>query len=85
MHSPFEMCILANIKMLIIIIIVDTVCPTSSDPLHIVIYYIKWVTTSWTHSTTSSIFFKNIFVYMSEDVKSTQYMQTTKMHGVSRK
>ena len=27
-----------------------TVCPRSSDTLYIVNYYIKWVTTSWTHS-----------------------------------
>ena len=27
-----------------------TVCPRSSDPFYIVTYYIKWVTTSWTHS-----------------------------------
>ena len=27
-----------------------TVCPGSSDPVYIVTYYIKWVTTSWTHS-----------------------------------
>ena len=28
----------------------DTVCPRSSDPFYVVTYYIKWVTTSWTHS-----------------------------------
>ena len=28
-----------------------TVCPGSSDPFYVVTYYIKWVTTSWTHST----------------------------------
>ena len=28
-----------------------TVCPRSSDPLYVVTYYIKWVTTSWTDST----------------------------------
>ena len=27
-----------------------TICPASSDPFYIVSYYIKWVTTSWTHS-----------------------------------
>ena len=27
-----------------------TVCPRSSDPFYVVSYYIKWVTTSWTHS-----------------------------------
>ena len=26
-----------------------TVCPGRSDPFYIVSYYIKWVTTSWTH------------------------------------
>ena len=29
-----------------------TVCPGNSDPFYIVTYYIKWVTTSWTYSTT---------------------------------
>ena len=28
----------------------DTVCPKSSDPFYKVSYFIKWVTTSWTHS-----------------------------------
>ena len=28
--------------------LLNTVCPRSSDPFYIVIYYIKWVTTSWT-------------------------------------
>ena len=31
----------------------NTVCPRSSDPFYIVIYYTKWVTTSWTHSIAS--------------------------------
>ena len=26
-----------------------TVCPRSSDTLYVVAYYIKWVTSSWTH------------------------------------
>ena len=30
-----------------------TICQGSSDPFYIVSYYIKWVTTSWTHSTLS--------------------------------
>ena len=30
-----------------------TVCPRSSDPFYILIYYITWVTISWTHSTSS--------------------------------
>ena len=29
---------------------ISTVCPGSSDLFYIVSYYIKWVTTSWTHS-----------------------------------
>ena len=29
----------------------DTVCPRSSGILYVVTYHIKWVTTSWTHST----------------------------------
>ena len=33
----------------------NTVCPRSNDPFCIVTYYIKWVTTSWTYSTSSSI------------------------------
>ena len=28
----------------------STMCPRSSDPFYIVIYYIIWVTTSWTYS-----------------------------------
>ena len=32
--------------------ITTTVCPRSSDPFYIVGYYITWVTTSWTYSTT---------------------------------
>ena len=27
-----------------------TVCPRSSDRFYMVTYYIKWVTTSWTHN-----------------------------------
>ena len=34
----------------IYISIVHTVCPRSSDPFYIVSCYIKWGTTSWTHS-----------------------------------
>ena len=28
------------------------VCPRSLDPFYMVSYYMKWLTTSWTHSTT---------------------------------
>ena len=34
----------------------DTTCPRSSDPFHIVTYYIKWVTTSWTHRTAKVVY-----------------------------
>ena len=27
-----------------------TVCPRGSDPINILTYYIKWVTTSWTYT-----------------------------------
>ena len=30
---------------------IDTICPGSSDSFFIVTNYIKWVNTSWTHST----------------------------------
>ena len=51
----------------------NTMCPRSSNPFYIVSYYIKWVTTSWTHSiseTSSCTFmvclvrFGWIFVYI---------------------
>ena len=35
--------------MYVLITITHTVCPRSSDPLYLVSYYIKWVTTSWTY------------------------------------
>ena len=35
--------------------LVDTMCPRSSEPFYIVSYYIKWVTTSWTHSRCSNV------------------------------
>ena len=34
---------------------ISTVCPGSSDTFHIVSYYIKWVTTSWTHGISACI------------------------------
>ena len=34
-----------------------TVCPGSSYPFYVVTYFIKWVTTSWTHSTLPKGFF----------------------------
>ena len=32
-----------------------TVCPRGSDPFYIVSYYIKWVTSSWTHSSSNAV------------------------------
>ena len=46
----------------------DTLCPRSSDPFYIVSYCIKWVTTSWKHSTYFFLFnheskcFKQVFI-----------------------
>ena len=40
----------------------DTVCPRSSDPIYIVSYYIKWVTTSWTYSIHQGIKTKNYII-----------------------
>ena len=39
-----------------LIIFIITICPRSSDPFHIVTYYMKWVTTSWTYSISKSYF-----------------------------
>ena len=33
-----------------------TICPRSRDSFYIVSYYIKWITTSWTHSTMILLF-----------------------------
>ena len=27
-----------------------SICPGSSDPIYVITYYVKWVTSSWTHS-----------------------------------
>ena len=35
-----------------------TICPRSSDPFNVVRYYIKSVTTSWTHSMIQNYDFK---------------------------
>jgi len=38
--------------------LLGTVCPSSSsDPFYVVTFYIKWVTTSWTYSSSHSIEF----------------------------
>ena len=36
-------------------LLIYTVCPRSNCPFYIVRYYIKWVTTSWTHSTSKYV------------------------------
>ena len=36
-----------------------TVCPRSSDPIYILSYYTKWVTTFWTNSSKSKAKFIN--------------------------
>ena len=38
-----------------------TVCPRSSYPFHIVIYYIKWVTISWTYSIILIVVWPRVF------------------------
>ena len=37
-------------------------CPRSSDPFYIVSYYIKWVTTTWTHSMLNMFTFDELSV-----------------------
>ena len=46
-HGPSSVC---GCQVPVYILSVHTVCPESSDPFYIVSYYIKQVTTSWTHS-----------------------------------
>ena len=41
--------------------LVYTICPGSSDPFYIVSYYIRWVTTSWTHSNSGQEFLDSQF------------------------
>ena len=40
----------------------NTVCPRSSDPLYIVTYDKKWVTTSWTYSIWWSLMWNNSYI-----------------------
>ena len=42
-----------------------SVRPRSSDPSHIVIYYIKWVTSSWTYSMLADIYIYNDNIWYS--------------------
>ena len=41
-------------KCTMVLILDGTICPRSSDPFYIVNYYINWVTTSWTHSSSET-------------------------------
>ena len=56
----------------------NTLCPRSSDPFYIVSYYIKWVTTSWTHSMRHMPPFIVIYasVIWAEFVYFLSYLQT---------
>ena len=42
--------LLAPAQFIILTKLLYTVCLRSSDPFYVVIYYIKWVTTSWTYT-----------------------------------
>ena len=59
-----------------------TVCPGSSDPFHIVRYYIKWATTSWTHSTswTDGTMVLIICYFLLRALTQTVFTMTTAMY-----
>jgi len=40
-----------HIRRMVSLVTLNTECPGSIEPLDIIRYYIKWATTSWTHST----------------------------------
>ena len=44
-----------------------TVCPRSSDPFYIVNYYIKWVTTPWTHRRIKMLFSSKSYNIITKD------------------
>ena len=47
-----------------------TMCPKSSNPFYIVSYYIKWVTTAWSHSNITFIAIYLSFIkYLKEAAK----------------
>ena len=45
-----------------------TVCPGGSDPFYIVAYYIKWVPTSWTYSTSGLMLYFETLVDVTSDL-----------------
>ena len=51
---------------------VSTVCPRSSDPSYAVNWFIKWITTSWTYSTSLS------FVFLIDNKHSAMYCLSNK-------
>ena len=46
-----------------------TICPRSSDSFFIVSYYIKWVTTSWSHISASSVKVAQFYGHFNEKEK----------------
>ena len=57
-------------------------CPRSSDPFYIVSYYIKRVTTSWTHSNKLKMFSR---IYAVRSVQRTESGMDPAINGRSRK
>ena len=55
----------------------NTVCPRSSDPFYIVIYYIQWVTTSWTYSYS---FVRSEYDYLTINFRPLMILK--RMHGL---
>ena len=54
-----------------------TVCPRSSALFYVVTYYMKWVTTFWTHSTAAT---KCLLLFFSEESGSS-FTQAITMSG----
>ena len=60
-----------------------TVCPGISDPFYIVTYYIKWVTTSLTHSNSEyeySVIFVEAFVYFESSCSFVSCKAASRSH-----
>ena len=55
----------------------STVCPRSSDPFYILTCYMKWVTTSWTHSIFRPEHPKSVLFY-----EQSSYMMLAVLHTV---
>ena len=56
----------------------NTICPGSSDPFYIVTYYMKLVTTSWTHSISFSYILLLIIRFLSLLTNKNKDNQTKK-------